>query len=102
MNQPMPATTSRPSGGADAPDIFFVLRRYAWLILGGTALGTAIALGLYWYLRNTSPRYTSSVTFQVLPPAVPPGRMEGGGVEVTVSADEVTRLIRRQTYYILS
>jgi capsular exopolysaccharide synthesis family protein len=95
------AATSRPSGAAEAPEVTFVLRRYVWLIVIGTILGTALAGGLWAWLYRTAPRYTASVTFQVLPPPVPPGRTTLM-LPATPTQEEITRFIRRQMLYIKS
>jgi len=95
------AVAARPSGSADAPDISFVLRRYIWLIIIGTILGTGIAGGLWAYLYRTAPRYTATVRFQVMPPPLPPGT-SSNVQQVSPSQEEITRFIRRQMIYIKS
>ncbi len=95
MNQPS-AITSIPRGTpSDAPDLLFVLRHYRWLIIIGTILGTLAGLGIYSYIRKTSPRYSASVTFQV---GAPRSALDS---KTTDSAsigtlEEVNRLIKRQ------
>ena len=61
---PMPA---RSASSSDAPDMLFVLRHYRWLIIVGTILGTIIGYGTYYILRRVAPKYTASVSFQVMP-----------------------------------
>jgi capsular exopolysaccharide synthesis family protein len=100
MNQlPLTAAPQRQAGTADAPSVFYVLRRYAWMIIGGAVLGTVAATGLYLWLRKTSPYYAAEVTFQVLPPQnLLSDRSQI--VDMSMSNDEIASFIRRQALYL--
>ncbi len=104
MNQsPTQIAVAKPAGTADAPDILTVLRRYVLLVITGTVVGGVIALGLFLFFNRYYPKYTASVTFQVLPPA--PGVAEkvgSGSPEVAPSQDEIGQFINRQIIYIKS
>ncbi|HVX84070.1 MAG TPA: polysaccharide biosynthesis tyrosine autokinase [Phycisphaerae bacterium] len=103
MNQlPLTATPQRQTVTADAPSVMYVLRRYAWMILGGAVLGTAAATGLYLYLLKTSPYYASEVTFQVLPPPNLLSSDTQQVVDVGSMNDEIATFIRRQAVYLKS
>src|ERR1035437_987215 len=94
-----PAAPVRSAGAADAPEVLFVLRRYIWLVVIGTALATGIGYGLYLYFHREMPQYTAKGTFQVLPAAPTYGTARGGG-EGPVTQDEIGSFIRRQMYVI--
>ncbi len=100
MNQlPLTAIPPRPAATADAPSVFFVLRRYAWAIIGGAVLGTIVSGGLWYWLRKTSPYYAAEVTFQVLPPQMLL-QDKSAASDVGMTTDEVASFIRRQALYL--
>ena len=99
MNQlPLTALPPRQTVNADAPSVYFVLRRYAGLIIAGAVLGTVVSAGLWYWLRKTSPYYAAEVTFQVLPP--PNLLQDKGTPEAAMSTEEIASFIRRQALYL--
>ena len=97
MNQPTTTlSATRPSAMPEAPDIVSVLRRYAVLIVAGGVLGTVIAGGIWGVLRYTHPRYSASVTYQVLPPQVSLASKSDQLAPANDTQDEVSQFIRRR------
>jgi succinoglycan biosynthesis transport protein ExoP len=104
MNQTPAITASPKTGGAvDVPEVFAVLRRYAWIVIAGAIGGSLLALVLSVMLDRYDPKYTASVTFQVLPPS--PGvadKLASTTSELQPSQEEISQFINRQALYIKS
>src|SRR5690242_2121241 len=99
MTQSFTAAPARTSA-ADAPEILSVLRRYVWIVILGTIIGTVVGAGLYLYLRKTQPRYTATVTFQVLPPPLSPANLRPMDNPISTQED-VARFVKRQVRLVM-
>src|SRR4051812_13430565 len=96
MNQPnAPMIATRTAVPAEGPDILGIVRRYAWLLIAGTAVGAAVAGGLHYYFLKYEPRYTATIPFQVLPPPTPIGS-ESASPVVMSNIDDTSSFIHRQ------
>ena len=102
MNQPTTTLSApRQAGAPDAPDLLAVLRRHTWYILGGTALCTLLCFGVWLWMLHYHPRWSASVSYQVLPPH---GSLQAKSDQVeslSDSQEEVAQFIQRQLKYVM-
>ncbi len=65
--RPVPAGRPAPAG-LTPKEIFGILRRHIWLIIGLTVFGLCSGLGSWFLLKRYAPRYTAQTFIRVLPP----------------------------------
>ena len=84
MASPRPAAPV--TGGAPSAavlDPIRLIKQNKWLLLAATVVGVVIGLGLYFFFRQYSPSYRSSITYQASPP-------EFGGKKASQRSHSVT------------
>lgn len=95
MNQPnSPIAAVRSQTSPETPDVFSVVRRYVWLLIGGAVFGAVASGGLYAYCWKYYPCYTARVKFEITDPPERIGTVDNP--TVNVNSDDTSRLIHRQ------
>jgi capsular exopolysaccharide synthesis family protein len=95
MNQPnLPVMAPKAIPMTDTQDVLSLVRRYIWLLIAGTIVGTMAAGGLFAYYSRTDSRYTAHIPFQVLRPPTYIG--EDRGVNVNFMENDMLQVLHRQ------
>jgi len=103
MNQPSTTlSASRQPSAPDSPDILAVFRRYLWFTIAGALVGTVIGSVIWGWLRYFHPKWSASVSFQVLPPQVGLASKLDQSQYDNDTQEEVAQFIQRQLRYIKS
>lgn len=99
MASPRPAAPV--TGGAPSAavlDPIRLIKQNKWLLLAATVVGVVIGLGLYFFFRQYSPSYRSSITYQASPPIAG----VGAGQSLQVDDKELERFLATETRRMVS